>query len=60
MTDERIIIETILEHHSDAQAVYLFGSRANGEERPDSDIDVAVLLLPDVAKTLGILCQSPY
>lgn len=25
------------------QAVWLFGSRARGDERPDSDVDVAVL-----------------
>ena len=25
------------------QAVWIFGSRARGDERPDSDVDVAVL-----------------
>jgi predicted nucleotidyltransferase len=29
--------------NEDAAAVYLFGSVARGEERPDSDVDVAVL-----------------
>ena len=30
---------------------YLFGSRARGTARPDSDADVAVVLSPDVAPT---------
>jgi len=30
--------------------VWLFGSRARGEERPDSDADVAVLLRPGVER----------
>ena len=29
--------------NDDAAAVYLFGSAARGEDRPDSDVDVAVL-----------------
>ena len=29
--------------NEDAAAVYLFGSVARGEDRPDSDVDVAVL-----------------
>lgn len=36
--------------HPDIQAAYIFGSVAQGHARPDSDIDVAVLLsrrLPD-------------
>ena len=31
----------------DVAAAWLFGSRARGEERPDSDLDVAVLLAQD-------------
>ncbi|NLG87032.1 MAG: DNA polymerase subunit beta [Firmicutes bacterium] len=30
--------------HLNPIAIYLFGSRAKNEERPDSDIDLAVLL----------------
>ncbi|MDN3517812.1 nucleotidyltransferase domain-containing protein [Aquisalimonas lutea] len=37
-------IQAILEAHADEIAcAYLFGSRATGTERPDSDIDLAVL-----------------
>jgi len=31
----------------DVVAVYLFGSFANAEQRPDSDVDIAVLCHPD-------------
>lgn len=33
-------------------AAYLFGSVARGEERPGSDVDVAVLLGPDASVSL--------
>jgi len=33
------------------RAALLFGSRATGRARPDSDVDVAVLLSPDAAKS---------
>ena len=36
---------------SEVQAALLFGSRATGRARPDSDIDVAVLLEPATAAT---------
>lgn len=36
----------------DVVAAWLFGSRARGTERPNSDIDVAVLLRSDPAQTL--------
>lgn len=40
-------IARALERLPDVQAAFLFGSRATGRARPDSDVDVAVLL--DVA-----------
>lgn len=33
----------------DAWAIYMYGSFARGEERPDSDLDLAVLLAPATA-----------
>lgn len=35
-----------LTQYSDIQAAYVFGSRASGSAREDSDIDVAILLSP--------------
>ncbi|MGI6596220.1 MAG: type VII toxin-antitoxin system MntA family adenylyltransferase antitoxin [bacterium] len=42
----QVITTKILEQlgHLNPIAIYLFGSRAKNEERPDSDIDLAVLL----------------
>jgi predicted nucleotidyltransferase len=34
----------IVKNHNYVQAVYLFGSQARGQEKKDSDIDIAVLL----------------
>ncbi|HEY1614357.1 MAG TPA: nucleotidyltransferase domain-containing protein [Rhizomicrobium sp.] len=47
-------IKTAVQNHFGAQldAVYLFGSRARGEHRPDSDLDVAVVLR-DVRRPLA-------
>jgi len=37
-------VEALAQTHSSVDAVYLFGSRARGDIRPGSDLDVAVLL----------------
>lgn len=42
MTDENLV-RWLREAISNLQAVYLFGSAATGELRPDSDLDIAVL-----------------
>ncbi len=42
--------EEYLRQNTDILAVYLFGSRAEGVERTQSDTDVAVLLMPHIAK----------
>ena len=34
----------VLDAHPDAQAIYLYGTWGTDAERPDSDVDVAVLL----------------
>src|SRR5690348_1567875 len=44
-------------HHDRIAAVYLFGSRAKGLHRPDSDVDLAVLIDgsdPDERDAYGI------
>lgn len=40
-------------------AVYLFGSCAAGEESPESDVDIALLLPHADAKTAGHLSMDP-
>jgi predicted nucleotidyltransferase len=47
---ETIIVNTILSHYPAVQGVYLFGSYATGENWPESDIDIAVLLPHEQAK----------
>ncbi|HAO22803.1 MAG: hypothetical protein BWK80_12750 [Desulfobacteraceae bacterium IS3] len=44
------IIQTITDHFPNVQAIYLFGSYAAGEQRADSDMDIAILLPHDEAK----------
>lgn len=39
-------IRIITRHLPDTQAVYLFGSYGTEDQRPDSDVDLAVLLPP--------------
>ncbi len=41
------VIARSVAKHPDVQAAYLFGSIATGRSRPDSDVDVAVLLSTD-------------
>ncbi len=38
------IIETILKYYPETQAVYLFGTYGTVAERPESDVDLALLL----------------
>jgi predicted nucleotidyltransferase len=49
-TLEAIIIKTVLHYYPAAQGIYLFGSYAAGEERPDSDLDIALLLPHELAR----------
>lgn len=47
----------------DAWAIYVYGSFARGEEWPDSDLDLAVILPPqqsigDILKVLGLLSEG--
>jgi predicted nucleotidyltransferase len=45
-----VIISTILRHYPRVQGVYLFGTYATAMERPDSDLDIALLLPPPEAR----------
>jgi predicted nucleotidyltransferase len=44
------IISAILRHYPRVQGVYLFGTFATAMERPDSDLDIALLLPPAEAR----------
>ena len=52
------IVQIILRDLPETQVVYLYGSYARGEQRPDSDMDLAVLLPHETAKRIGSLAMS--
>lgn len=52
------IVETIIRHYPDTQAVYLFGSYGTENEWPNSDADIAILLPPETSKPAGHLMMS--
>ncbi|SFL71238.1 Nucleotidyltransferase domain-containing protein [Nitrosomonas communis] len=52
------LIRLILNAWPDTQAIYLFGSWGTEYERPESDVDIAVLLPPKQAKEAGSLLFS--
>lgn len=52
------LVEIILRDFPTAQAIYLFGSYARGDQRADSDVDLAVLLPMDTALAVGDLRLS--
>jgi predicted nucleotidyltransferase len=52
------LVEVILRDFPRAQAIYLFGSYARGDQHKGSDVDVAVLLPVDVALAAGDLRLS--
>ena len=46
------IVHPILAAYPNVQAVYLYGTWGTADQRPDSDLDVAVLLPPEVARAV--------
>lgn len=56
LTDK--LVQVILRDFPEAQAIYLYGSFARGEQWPDSDIDLAVLLPRELARAIGNLTMS--
>ena len=57
------ILEMLRRHATEISAfgvsrLAVFGSFARGEERPDSDVDIAVLFAPQQAKAAGSLALS--
>lgn len=58
MNETAEIVRIILEHYPEAQAIYLFGTYGTADARPDSDVDIALLLPPQKAKEAGLLPLS--
>ncbi len=52
------LIDIILTHYPQTQAIYLFGSYQTDDEQPTSDVDIAILLPPRQAKAAGSLALS--
>ncbi|MBM3934412.1 MAG: nucleotidyltransferase domain-containing protein [SAR202 cluster bacterium] len=64
MTDETNnrygdIARIVTAHYPRAQGVYLFGTYGTPEQRPDSDVDIAVLLPPSEAARCPSLMLTP-
>lgn len=55
---EKAIIEVVLLHYPNVEAIYLFGTYGTADQWPESDVDVAVLLPPPQAKAAGALVLS--
>lgn len=53
------IISVILKHYPKVQAIYLFGTFGTPMERPDSDLDLALLLSPSESPRDKSLAFNP-
>ena len=58
VNEQNAIIRSVLKHYPDVQAIYLFGTYQTADEWPDSDVDIALLLPPQQAKTAKSLAMS--
>ncbi|QOC23553.1 nucleotidyltransferase domain-containing protein [Wenzhouxiangella sp. AB-CW3] len=58
MIDQMQIVRHIVDRLPQTQAIYLFGSAATDEMLPGSDVDIAVLLPPTVARDASKLTGS--
>ena len=52
------IVQIMLDEFPDTQGVYLYGSFATGDQRAESDVDLAILLPHVTAKKVGHLYFS--
>jgi uncharacterized protein len=53
--DREEIVTSVLKHHPKVQGIYLFGTFGTDLERPDSDLDLALLLPPtDAGKEINL------
>ena len=56
--DRQKITDIVLKYHTNCQAIYLFGSFADGSAHAKSDIDIALLLPHDEAKQIPSFAMS--
>jgi len=59
ITGDSRIVRMVLEHYPDVQGIYLFGSHGTEFDRPESDVDLALLLPHDQARRERHLAMSP-
>ena len=51
-SDFSAVVRPILAAYPGVQAIYLYGTWGTADQRPDSDLDVAVLLPPETARAV--------
>lgn len=54
-TTEQAVVKIVLGHYAAVQGIYLFGTHGTEYERPESDVDIALLFPPEQAKAEGDL-----
>ena len=57
--NEQTIADIVLRFYPVTEAIYLFGSYGTEYERPDSDVDIALLLPHRTAKEIQSLALTP-
>ncbi len=57
--DEERIVKIVHGHYPSVEAIYLFGSYAQGDQWPQSDVDIALLLPPADARDERVMAISP-
>ncbi len=57
MNEDRIV-KIVVGHYPAVEAIYLFGSYAQGDPWPQSDVDIALLLPPADARNEKMLAMS--
>jgi uncharacterized protein len=60
MLNRNKIIEITKKYYPSCQAIYLFGSYASGNNKKISDIDIAILLDPIVAKKIDSFLLTDF
>ena len=58
MIQQKQIIQTVLKHYPEVQAIYFSGTYGTDDQWTDSDVDIALLLKHQQAKKVGTLVMS--